>query len=158
MGDRNPFAMAESYQPASGIRRFISGTPPIIGMIAMQEMLDLIAEAGIDAIRAKSLALSDYAIALYDERLAPLGVTLSTPREHAVRGSHVTFDHPSFAGLMNELWDRGVIPDFRAPSGIRLGLSPLSTSFAEVEIGIDALRFLLADAGTAVPSDTAKDA
>ncbi|MDO9398120.1 MAG: aminotransferase class V-fold PLP-dependent enzyme, partial [Herbiconiux sp.] len=144
MGDRDPFAMADGYRPAAGIRRFISGTPPVMGMIAMQEMLDLIAEAGIEAIRTKSLALTDYAIALYDERLAPLGVTLSTPREHAVRGSHVTIDHASFAGMMDELWARGVIPDFRAPSGIRLGLSPLSTSFAEVELVIEAIRELLA--------------
>ncbi|GAA2245492.1 kynureninase [Herbiconiux moechotypicola] len=144
MGDRNPFAMADGYVPADGIRRFISGTPPVVGMIAMQEMLGLIEEVGIDAIRTKSLALTDYAIALFDERLAPLGVTLSSPREHEVRGSHVTIDHPSFAGLMQELWSRGVIPDFRAPSGIRLGLSPLSTSFAEVEFTVEAIRSLLA--------------
>jgi kynureninase len=143
MGDRDPFAMAEGYNPAPSIRRFISGTPPVIGMLAMQEMLDLIAEVGIAAIREKSLALTDFTIALVDERLAPLGVALSTPREHAVRGSHVTIDHPRFAGMMNELWSRGVIPDFRAPSGIRLGLSPLSTSFAEVEFVVEAIRDIL---------------
>jgi kynureninase len=145
MGDRDPFAMAFGYRPADGIRRFISGTPPVIGMIAMQEMLDLIAEAGIDAIRTKSLALTDFAIELFDEHLAPLGVTLSTPREHAVRGSHVTVDHPGFAGMMEELWSRGVLPDFRPPTGIRLGLSPLSTSFVEVAVTVEAIRALLAE-------------
>ena len=145
-GDRDPFAMAQGYQPDPGIRRFLSGTPPVIGMIAMQSMLDLIAEAGIDAIRDKSLALTDYAIALFDDRLAPLGVTLSTPRDHAVRGSHVTIDHQAFAGLMDRLWERGIIPDFRGPTGIRLGLSPLSTSFAEVELTIDTITDLLQDA------------
>ncbi|SDY56235.1 kynureninase [Herbiconiux ginsengi] len=158
MGDRAPFDMADGYQPAPSIRRFISGTPPIMGMIAMQEMLDLIAEAGIDAIRTKSLALSDYAIALYDERLAPLGVELSTPREHAVRGSHVTVDHPRFSGLMHALWAKGVIPDFRAPSGIRIGLSPLSTSFEEVEIVIDAIHALLTEADASTPVDSTKGA
>ena len=145
MGDENPFDMAGGYTPAGSIRRFISGTPPVIGMLAMSEMLDLIAEVGIDAIRTKSLALTDYAIELFDERLAPLGVTLSTPRERAVRGSHVTIDHPGFADMMSQLWERGIIPDFRAPTGIRLGLSPLSTSFAEVELVVDAIRSLLLD-------------
>ncbi|MFB2585754.1 kynureninase [Herbiconiux liukaitaii] len=143
MGDHDPFAMAGGYRPATGIRRFMSGTPPIMGMIAMQEMLDLIAEVGIEAIREKSLALTDFAIALHDERLAPLGVTLSSPRRREVRGSHVTLDHPRFAGIMDELWANGVLPDFRAPSGIRLGLSPLSTSFAEVEVVIEAVRGIL---------------
>ncbi|WP_368497489.1 kynureninase [Herbiconiux sp. A18JL235] len=144
MGDRDPFAMADGYVPAEGIRRFVSGTPPVVGMIAMQEMLGLIEEVGIKAIRTKSLALTDFAIALVDERLAPLGVVLSTPREHEMRGSHVTIDHPAFAGMMGELWARGVIPDFRAPTGIRLGLSPLSTSFAEVEVTVEEIRGLLA--------------
>jgi kynureninase len=151
MGDRDPFAMASGYRPAEGIRRFLSGTPPVIGMIAMQEMLDLIAEAGIDAIRTKSLALTDFAIELFDAELAPLGVTLSTPRAHAVRGSHVTLDHPAFSGIMPALWEQGVIPDFRPPTGIRLGLSPLSTSFAEVAVTIEAIRMLLPAAAPAAP-------
>ncbi|QJU52233.1 kynureninase [Herbiconiux sp. KACC 21604] len=149
MGDNDPFAMAGEYVPAAGIRRFLSGTPPVVGMIAMQEMLGLIEEVGIEAIRTKSLALTDFAIALVDERLAPFGVVLSTPREHEVRGSHVTIDHPAFAGMMAELWARGVIPDFRAPTGIRLGLSPLSTSFAEVEVTVEAIRGLLAEGAAA---------
>lgn len=143
MGDKTPFDMAAGFQPATSIRRFMSGTPPILGMLAMNDMLDLIEEVGIDAIRAKSLQLTDYAIELFDERLAPLGVVLSTPRDHRCRGGHVTLDHPEFSGLMGQLWERGVIPDFRAPSGIRLGMSPLSTSFAEVEITVDAIRQLL---------------
>lgn len=145
MGDRDPFQMGAAYAPADDIRRFLSGTPPVLGMLAMGEMLDLIAEVGIAAVREKSLRLTDHAIALYDERLAPLGVELSTPREHTVRGSHVTLDHSSFRGMMGTLWDRGIIPDFRAPSGIRIGLSPLSTSFAEVDIAIDAVHDLLTD-------------
>ncbi|MEF2978350.1 kynureninase [Subtercola sp. YIM 133946] len=146
MGDKTPFDMAAGYQPADGIRRFLSGTPPVLGMLAMGEMLGLIAEVGIDAIRRKSLLLTDYAIALFDERLAQLGVTLSTPREHEVRGGHVTLDHPVFRESMAGLWQQGIIPDFRAPSGIRLGLSPLSTSFAEVELAVAAIGRLLPEA------------
>lgn len=137
MGVRNSFEMGPEYEPAEGIRRFVSGTPPISAMIGMDTMLDLIEEAGIAAIRAKSIALTEFAIALYDVRLAELGVELSSPRDANVRGGHVTIDHPAFGELIGELWQEGVIPDFRPPSGIRLGLSPLSTSFAEVETAID---------------------
>jgi len=139
MGDGDPFAMAADYRPATGIRSFLSGTPPIVGMIAMQEMLTLIEEAGIEAIRAKSLALTEFAIELVDERLAPFGVELATPRDAAERGSHITIDHPAFVGMTTDLWQRGLIPDFRPPTGLRLGLSPLSTSFTEVELVIGAV-------------------
>ena len=70
----------------------------------------------------------------------PLGVTVSSPRDSAERGSHVTIDHESFAAVNAELWKQGIIPDFRRPHGIRLGLSPLSTTFAEVQLGIDAIH------------------
>ena len=69
---------------------------------------------------------------------------MSSPRDPARRGGHVTIDHPRFAELMPELWRRGVIPDFRRPSGIRLGMSPLSTSFAEVDLAVHTIRELLA--------------
>lgn len=137
MGVRDSFEMGPEYEAAEGIRRFVSGTPPISAMIGMDTMLDLIDEAGIAAIRAKSIALTEFAIALFDEHLAQLGVTLSSPRDASVRGGHVTIDHPGFGDLIGQLWREGVIPDFRPPSGIRLGLSPLSTSFAEVETAIE---------------------
>lgn len=145
MGVRDSFAMVPQYEPAETIRRFVSGTPPISAMIGMDSMLDLIEEAGIPAIREKSVALTEFAVALYDERLAQLGVELSSPRSADVRGGHLTIDHPAFGELIGELWQEGVIPDFRPPSGIRLGLSPLSTSFAEVEIAIDRIAARLRD-------------
>jgi kynureninase len=70
---------------------------------------------------------------------------LASPRAAADRGSHVTVDHPRFAGVIAALWERGVIPDFRPPDGIRIGLSPLSTSFAELERGIEAIARELRD-------------
>ena len=145
MGVRDSFAMVPQYEPAETIRRFVSGTPPISAMIGMDSMLDLIEEAGIAAIREKSVALTEFAVTLYDERLAQLGVELSSPRSADVRGGHLTIDHPAFGELIGELWQEGVIPDFRPPSGIRLGLSPLSTSFAEVEIAIDRIAARLRD-------------
>jgi kynureninase len=140
MGAADVFRMGPGYTPATGMRRFISGTPPVMGMLAMQDMLDLIEAAGVEAIRHKSLALTDYALALIDESLVPLGVSVATPREHDHRGSHITIRHESFERVTARLWSANVIPDFRHPDGIRLGLSPLSTTFAEVRIGVDAIR------------------
>ena len=142
LGSRAPFEMGQGYEPAEGIRGFLSGTPPIIGMLALQPAIALIDEVGLPAIRAKSVALTEYAIALADERLPH--ASLSSPRDADRRGSHITLDHPRFESLLPALWETGVIPDFRRPTGIRLGMSPLSTSFAEVELGVDAIAEALA--------------
>jgi kynureninase len=143
MGSADPFTMAAHYEPSDGIRRFLSGTPSIIGMLAMQDMLSLIEQAGLDAIRAKSIVLTEFAIAVSDELLSPLGVHLASPRDPARRGSHVTLEHPKFGKATAQLWDLGVIPDFRPPNGLRIGLSPLSTSFSEVHRGLTAVREVL---------------
>lgn len=137
IGSATPFEMGQGYEPAAGIRGFLSGTPPIVGMLAMQDMIALIDEVGLAAVRTKSTALTTFAIELTDA-LVPDAV-LATPRDPSLRGSHITIDHPRFAELMPKLWARGVVPDFRRPSGIRLGLSPLSTTFAEVELGVRAI-------------------
>jgi kynureninase len=138
--------MSKHYAPADGIRRFLSGTPSIIGMLAMQDMLALIEQAGLEAIRAKSIALTEFAIEVTDRLLSPLGVRLGSPRESTQRGSHVTLEHPEFGAATARLWERGVIPDFRPPDGLRIGLSPLSTSFREVHRGLTAVRDLLLEA------------
>jgi len=139
IGTAEPFAMGPRYEPAPGIRQFISGTPPIVGMLPMRDMLALIERAGMRAIRAKSVALTQFATELADELLVPLGVTLASPRDPAARGGHVTVRHPAFRSVNERLWARGVIPDFRPPQGLRIGLSPLSTSFTEVALGLAAV-------------------
>ncbi len=144
MGHADPFAMETGYVPAPGIRRFISGTPPILAMAPIQDMVGLIERAGMPAVRAKSVALTEYAIRAADEVLAPLGVTVASPRDPAVRGGHVTLDHPRMHEVVAELWRRGIIPDFRPPQGLRVGLSPLSTSFAELATALAHLRQILA--------------
>jgi kynureninase len=136
MGAADPFAMGPGYQPAAGVRQFVSGTPPVVGMLPMRDMLDLIEEAGLGAVRAKSIALTEFVLAFTDEHLVGKGVRVATPLDAERRGGHVTLDHPSFQELVPQLWKRGVIPDFRMPDGMRIGLSPLSTSFAEVERGL----------------------
>ncbi len=137
MGHADPFLMGPGYTPAAGIRRFISGTPPILGMVAMQSMLELVEEAGMEAIRAKSVALTSYAVELADTTLPE--VTLASPRDPALRGGHVTLHHDRMREVTARLWQRDVIPDYRDPGGLRIGLSPLSTSFDEVERGIAAV-------------------
>ena len=162
MGASDVFGMADGFTPSSSMRRFISGTPPIMGMLPMMDMLDLIEEVGIDAIRAKSLDLTDYALALVDELLVPLGVTVGTPRDHAERGSHVTISHPVFKRVVDVLWTQGTIPDYRNPASIRIGLSPLSTSFTELARGVVAIRDALvvelaAVSHEAIPAESAPE-
>jgi kynureninase len=140
MGAADPFVMGERYTPDPGIRRFLSGTPSIVAMQPIADTVAVLDEVGIDAVRAKSEQLTVFAIARFDEELAPFGVRLASPRAVSQRGSHVTLDHPAFEAMLPALHVRGVIPDFRRPDGLRIGLSPLSTSFAELEIGITAVR------------------
>jgi kynureninase len=142
LGSRTPFEMGQGYEPADGIRGFTSGTPPVVGMLAMRDMIALIETTGLPAVRAKSEALTAFAVELVDELIPD--ATLASPRDPARRGSHITIDHDGFAAIMPRLWELGVIPDFRRPNGIRLGLSPLSTSFAELELGVRAIAAELA--------------
>lgn len=140
MGAADVFAMGPEYRPAAGMRRFLSGTPPIVGMLAMQDTLALIEQAGIDGIRSKSIALTEFAVRIADELLAPLGVIVASPRDPAERGGHVTLSHPAMRAVTARLWAQDVIPDYRDPGGLRLGLSPLSTSFAETLTGLRAVE------------------
>jgi len=141
LGSRTPFLMGQAYEPAEGIRSFLSGTPPVIGIQPMRDMIALIDGVGLEAVRAKSVALTEYAVELCDDLLPE--ARLASPRDPAQRGGHITIAHERFASIMPALWSRGVIPDFRQPDGIRLGMSPLSTSFAEVEAAVRAIRDLL---------------
>jgi kynureninase len=143
MGHAAPFDMVPGYSPAEGMRRFLSGTPSIVGMQALRDMVELIDQVGMLAIRTKSETLSRFAIEAVDEWPASWGVEVATPRRPEDRGSHVTIEHPAFREMTAELWRQGVIPDFRAPQGMRLGLSPLSTSHVELWNGLEAVRELL---------------
>jgi kynureninase len=145
-GREDQFAMAAGYVPAPGVRHFLSGTPPVLALVPLRVALDLYAEAGIEAVRAKSEALTAFAVEVAEETLAPLGVRLASPRDPARRGGHVTLNHPDARAVVAACWRRGVVPDFRAPDGIRVGLAPLSTSFAEVAVGLGAVRSVLVDA------------
>jgi kynureninase len=150
MGNRDPFLMGPDYIPTEGIRRFISGTPAIIGMLAIEDMVALIDEAGLDRMRVKSEAMTEEAIRLAEELLVPYDVCVASTRDVARRGSHVTLQHPRMQEVTAELWRRDVLPDYRDPGGLRIGLSPLSTSYDELERGMHAVREVL----TGLDTDT----
>jgi kynureninase len=136
--------MAQGYEPEAGIGGWLTGSPSVLSLAAVEEGVALVAEAGIDRIRAKGTALTGYALGLHDAWLAPLGCRAGSPRDPARRGSHVAIRHPAAAALCERLMEGGVIPDFRAPDSIRLGMSPLTTSFRDVHTGFVKLRALLA--------------
>jgi kynureninase len=136
-GQKSPFAFDLSYTPAPGLARFLAGTPPMLSLSAVEASVDMLVAVGMSAIRAKSVALTEYMIALYDAVLAPHGFALGSPRDAAIRGSHVSIRH-AYGYQINQalIAEMNVIPDFREPDNLRLGLSPLTTSFVEVWDGV----------------------
>jgi kynureninase len=141
MGRRDPFGMGPGYTPAAGVRGIVSGTPPILATVPLLAALEMLEEAGIAAVRAKSRALTAYALDLVDAWLP--GVEVVSPRDPDRRGGHLTIRRHGFREVLDALWERGVIPDYREPDGIRLGLAPLSTGFTEVHDGLEILRDLM---------------
>jgi kynureninase len=99
-----------------------------------------VAEAGVDELRTKSVALTDLVVQLYDEWLAPLGFALGTPRDPGRRASHVAVCREDGAELQAALAERGVACDFRAPDSIRFGVPPLYTRFVDVWDAVARLR------------------
>jgi kynureninase len=138
------FAMGPRYDPAPGIDSFLTGTPNIIGAVAVEEGARLIGEAGMPALRAKSVELTSYLIALADEWLVPLGFTIASPREAARRGGHVTLRHDDAWPISQALIAAGVVGDYRTPDRLRLGPIPLTSSFTEVFDALDRLRDITA--------------
>lgn len=140
-GRRSPFNFDLHYEQAEGVTRFLVSSPPIVSLQAIEPGLDLILEAGIDRIRRKSVQLTSYLVYLADTVLAPLGFTLGSPRDPARRGSHVSLRHPEGYRINRALIEEmAVLPDFREPDNVRMGLSPLYTSFADVWTAVDRTR------------------
>jgi kynureninase len=132
-GRRDQFDMAPDYSPAPGILRFLVGTPPILSLLAVEPGVDLLLEAGMDRVRAKSVAQTEYLIRLWERELKPLGFALNSPRDAVLRGSHISLGHAEALRIDRSLIEEmGVLPDFRYPDNLRLGISPLYTSFADL--------------------------
>jgi kynureninase len=140
-GQENQFGFELDYRPAAGMRKFLTGTPPIASLALIEPGVDLVIEAGVERIRAKSVAQTEYLIGLWEALLAPKGFSLNSPREARLRGSHISFGHCEGWRINRALIDRmGVIPDFRRPDNIRIGVCPLSTTFAELHAAVVALH------------------
>lgn len=143
-GQQSQFDMGARYQPVEGIERFLVGTPQILGIALVEQGVRLLAEAGIERLRDKGIELTSYLIELADKWLAPLGFEVATPREAARRGSHVSLRHPEAERVSVAMVERArVIPDFRRPDLVRLGCSPLTTTFAEVHEAMRRIRDLV---------------
>jgi kynureninase len=144
-GHANPFAMAPHFEPCAGIGRALCGTQPIVSLTMVECGLDVFEQTDMAAVRAKSLALTDLFIELVESRCAGHPLGLVTPREHARRGSQVSFTHPHGYAVMQALIERGVIGDYREPAIMRFGFTPLYTSFADVWDTVEILKQILDD-------------
>jgi kynureninase len=145
-GQSNPFEFDLNYRPAPGVQRFLVGTAPMLSTLAMEEALTPLLEAGMEALRAKSILMTDYASYLTDTLLAPLGFSLGSPRDSAKRGSHISIRHEEGYRINRAMIeDMNVIPDFRAPDNIRLGFAPLYVSFTDIWEGFDRIRRVVAE-------------
>jgi kynureninase len=142
MGHAAPFAFADDYAPAPGITRFLAGTPPILGLAALEAGVESFDGADMAAIWAKSVRLFDLFAELMAERCPELRCL--SPREPERRGSHISFAHPHAFEICQALIADGVIGDFRAPDIIRFGLTPLYLGFEDLWTAVDRLRSILA--------------
>lgn len=144
-GDDRPFRFERDYVPARGLRKFIVGTPPVLSLSAIEPSVDMILEAGMDRIRKKSIAQTEYLLYLASEWLLPLGFSVGSPADPLKRGSHVSLRHPEGFRICKALIEPKktsikVIPDFREPDNIRLGITPLYTSFSEIRRSVERMR------------------
>jgi kynureninase len=132
-GQRRAFEFGLDYAPAAGIDRFLAGTPPILALTAVEPGVDLLIEAGMNHVEAKAAAQTELLIEMADAVLAPLGFEVATPRSPALRGSHVALRHPEAWRITQALVaEHNLIPDFRTPDVLRLGIAPLYTRYGEL--------------------------
>lgn len=142
-GHARQFDMATRYEPSSGIARYLCGTQPITSLAMVECGLEVFERTDMQSLRRKSLALTDLFIELVEQRCAGHELKLVTPREHAKRGSHVSFEHPEGYAVIQALIARGVIGDYREPRIMRFGFTPLYTRFSEVWDAVQILGEIL---------------
>ena len=150
--DQAPFAFNLDFVPTDGISRFQISTPPILSMAGIEPALEILLEAGMDRLREKSILQTDYLIYLAQELLLPLNFKVGSPLDSSRRGSHVSLRHPEAYRICRALIDPQpgdttlkVIPDFRAPDNIRLGIAPLYTSFTDIHRALNRLKTIVED-------------
>ena len=140
-GQKNPFDFDLDYQPAPGAQRFMAGTQPMLSLLTMEAALEPILQAGMDALREKSILMTDFASFLTESWLVPFGFSLGSPLDSATRGSHISIRHADGYRINRALIEEmNLIPDFRAPDNLRLGFAPLYLSFTDLWEGFDRIR------------------
>ena len=145
-GQRAPFAFDLDFTPAPGITHFIVSSPPVLSMLAMESAVDILVRAGVERLRRKSVAQTDYLIQLSEYFLAPLGFSLGSPREAQQRGSHVSLRHPEGYRINRALIENmALIPDFREPDNLRLGIAPLYTRYSDIWDAVQRIRQVVQD-------------
>lgn len=132
-----PFDFALDYKPVNSINRFATGTPSVLSLSAIEPGLDIVLSAGMENLRTKSTRQSEFMIEMIQELLIPLGFSLASPLESEKRGSHISIQHPeayriSQAMIEPKNGSKPIIPDFRPPNNIRLGIAPLYNSFIDI--------------------------
>lgn len=137
------FDMSPVMEPAEGTARLQIGTPNILSMAPLLGSLEMIAEAGIERIRAKSLALTAYLMQLIENQLEAFGFTFANPREDARRGGHVALVHTEATRICKALKAAGVTPDYRPPNIVRLAPVALYTSFLDCYEAVRRLRDIM---------------
>lgn len=144
MGQQDMFAFELAYRPKSGIGRFLSGTPPILSLAAIEVGVDLTLAAGLPAIRAKSERQTGFLVQLWETALQPLGFSLNSPRQAAQRGSHISLGHPEAHRIdLALIHAMQVLPDFRRPDNLRLGVAPLYNTYAEIQEAVRRLQHVV---------------
>lgn len=141
MSQQNPFDFGLGYSPVSGIEQFLTGTPTVLSIAPIGVGVDLLLEAGMGNVRAKSVQQTEFLIQLWEEMLQPLGFTLNSPRESGKRGSHVSLGHPE-GWRINQcmIKEMKIIPDFRAPDNIRMGIAPLYTTYEDIFTAVERMQ------------------
>ncbi|MFJ8689316.1 kynureninase [Micromonospora wenchangensis] len=156
-GQRDQFRMGAGYDPAPGPERFLVGTPPMLGMAALDPALDVLADAGMARVREKSVRLGELIVELADAWLVPHGFRLASPRDPARRGGHVSLYHPEALRISRALVDAGVVGDYRVPDRLRLGPAALYTRHVDVWDAMDRLRDIAERrAWTGVPAEPSR--
>lgn len=140
MGHAAPFEFTPTYRPAPGIRRMLTGTPPVLALSILEESASLMQRAGIAALRAKAERMGDLLVDLIERECVGHDLVLGSPRDRTARGNHVIYHHPEAYAVVQALKARGVVGDFRMPDCIRLGIAPIYLSYADIVSAVRHLR------------------
>lgn len=143
LGHAEPFAFTAEYAPAKGIRQFLTGTPPILALAAVDAALDVFADIDMADVRQKSIGLSEYWLErMAAEELLDIMPSIS-PANPEQRGSQLAFQHEHAYAICQALIAEGVIADFRAPEYLRVGFSALYNTYAEIEAAVAKLTAIV---------------